>query len=182
MMMVEPRSRAAKRNLREGIQKMEKKMTPAAQVRRDFLLGRPPRPLGEHDEPEPLHPSVLWRRANESLSDIRTRMTKAGLKPEHVAAAIIYVERSTPEQPHFLYLEEKGKTPEEMRKEAFDFLVNRAEDVIVLGMILVQFDEQTKQRAIFPRLFFGLNKRGMDVLKQAANLEFTLGALLKNVN
>jgi hypothetical protein len=181
-MMVEARSRAAKRNLREGIRKMRQTMTPAAQVRREFQLGRPPRPLGEHEEPEPLHPSVLWRRANEALSDLRTRMTNAGLKPEHVAAAIIYIERSDPAQPRFMPLEQEGKTPEEMRKQAFDFLMSRGEDVIVLGMIFAQIDEQTKQKAIFPRLFFGLNQRGMDVLKRAAQAEYALGELLKNVN
>ena len=39
-----PRTQAAKRNLREGIKKMEKVMSPAAQVRRDFRLGRPAKP------------------------------------------------------------------------------------------------------------------------------------------
>ena len=34
--MMQYRTRAAKRNLREGIKKMEKVMSPAAQVRRDF--------------------------------------------------------------------------------------------------------------------------------------------------
>lgn len=181
-MMVEARSRAAIRNLRKGIQKMEKKMSQAAQVRRDFQLGRPPRPIGEHEEPEPLHPNVLWRRATGALVDLRTRMSTVGLKPEHVAAAVIYVERANPELPHFMPLEQPGKTPEEMRQEAFDFLVRRGEDVIVLGMLFTQFDEQAKQKAIFPRLFFGLNQRGMNVLKRAAQLEYEAGELLKNVN
>ena len=41
-MMMQYRTRAAKRNLREGIKKMEKVMSPAAQVR-DLRLGRPPK-------------------------------------------------------------------------------------------------------------------------------------------
>lgn len=182
MMMVEARSQAAIRNLKKGIKKMQQKMTLAAQVRRDFQLGRPPRALAEHEEPEPLHPAVLWRRATETLSDFRGRMVNAGLKPEHVAAAVVYVERPNADVPHFLPLEEPGKTGEEMRKQISDFLISHGEDMIVLGMIIVQFDEQSKQRAIFPRLFFGLNKRGMDVLKKAAELEYAAGELLKNVN
>lgn len=173
-------TRAAKRNLREGIKKMEQRMSTAAQVRRAFQLGRPPRPLADGEVPERLHPVAVWNRANEALSDLRTRMTTAKLNPRHVAAAIVFVERVSPEQPCFLFLEERGKTPEEVQNVAFGTL--NSTDVIELGMIFVQLDEQTQHKAIFPYLFFGLNQRGMAVLRRAAAEEFTAGELLKNVN
>lgn len=168
------------KNLRAGAKKMEDAMTPAARVRREFRLGRPPKPIGENEQPEPLHPVVVWRRANEAVSSFRERMTAAKLKPCHVAAAIVYVEQTDPEQPRLLALEEEGKSLEEMQSAAFEVLGRP--DVITLGMIFGQIDEQTKQKAIFPYLFFGLNQRGMAVLKRAAAVEFELGELLKNAN
>lgn len=174
------RTRAAKKNLQAGIEKMKEEMSAAARVRRDFRLGRPPKPLGENEEPEQLRADATWRRASEAVAAFRARMTAAKLNPQHVAAAIIFVERTNPEQPHFLFLEEKGKAPEEIQSAAFDVLSRS--DVIALGMIFEQFDERTKQRAIFPYLFFGLNKRGMDVLKRAADLGLAAGELLKIVN
>ncbi len=77
-------------------------------------------------------------------------------------------------------LEEEGKAPEEMWKAAFEQLSR--EDVIALGMIFGQYDEASKQKAIFPYLFFGLNQRGMAVLRKAAELQQDASALLKNVN
>jgi hypothetical protein len=174
------RTQAAKKNLQAGVKKMEQIMSPAARVRRDFRLGRPPKPIGENEQPEPLHPVVVWRRANEAVSSFRSRMTAAELKPRHVAAAIVYVERAAPDQPRLLALEEKGKSPEEMQSAAFEVLGRP--DVIALGLIFGQIDERTKQKAIFPYLFFGLNQRGMAVLKKAAAKELAAGELLKNVN
>ncbi|HEY2363486.1 MAG TPA: hypothetical protein VGK36_20360 [Candidatus Angelobacter sp.] len=152
-------------------------MSPAAQVRRDFRLGRPPRAV---DNPEPLHPAVVWRRAQEALADFRGRMSAASLNPRHAAAVIVFIEKADSEKPCFTFLEEKGKTSEEMQKAVFETL-SRA-DVIALGMIFVQLDEQTQQKAIFPYLFFGLNERGMAVLKRAAELEYVVGESLNNVN
>lgn len=182
MMMVEARSRDAIKNLQKGIRKMERKMTAAAQVRRDFQLGRPPRPLGENEQPQPLHPLVAWQKATDALADFRARMSKAKLNPKQAAAAIVYVEKSNPDVPIFLRLEQKGKSPEETEQEALGVLSRF--DVLALGMIFAQIDEEAQpiQKAIFPRLFFGLNKRGMDVLKRAAQREYELGELLKKVN
>jgi hypothetical protein len=174
------KSRVAKKNLREGIKKMEKTMSPAAQVRRDFRLGRPPRPIGENERPQPLHRTVAWQRAVDALASFRVRMTGANLNPGHVAAAIIFIEGTNQDQPHFLFVEEKGKTSEEMQKTAFEQLGR--DDVIALGMVFVQVDEQTKQRSIFPYQFFGLNQRGIAVLRRAVELEFAAGEMLKNVN
>jgi hypothetical protein len=165
---------------REGYKAMEKSLTSAERVRRAFKAGRPPRPLADGEVPQPLHPTVAWQRANDALSAFRARMTAAKLNSRHAEAVIIFVERATPDQPHFLFLEEEGKTPEEMRKAAFERLIR--EDVITLGMIFGQFDEQTKQKAIFPYLFFGLNQRGMAVLRKAAELQQEAAILLKSVN
>jgi hypothetical protein len=159
---------------------MEEKISPAAQVRREFRLGRPPRTLAEHEQLEPLHPTVVWRRANEAVSSFRARMTAAKLNPRHVAAAIVYVEQAQSDQPRFLPLEEKGKSPEDVQSTAFEALSRS--DVIALGMIFVQLDEQIQKKITFPHLFFPLNKRGMDVLKKAAALEFDVLERLKTAN
>ena len=157
-------------------------MTAAARVRRDFQLGRPPRPLAEGEVPEPLHPVVAWQRATDALADFRGRMTTAGLKPEHAEALIVYVQLADLDTPRILLLEEPGKTADEMRRAALETLGQ--EDAITLGMLFQQHDEQTGQRAIFPRQYSGLslNKRGMDVLKQAAQTQFAGAELLKKVN
>ena len=155
-------------------------MTAAARVRRDFQLGRPPRPLAEGEVPEPLHPVVAWKRATDALADFRARMTAAGLKPEHAEALIVYVRLADLDIPRIVLLEEPGKTAEEMRRAALETL--GAEDVITLGMIFQQHDEQTGQRAFFPRLYFGLSKRGMDMLKRAAQEQFEGAELLKKVH
>ena len=176
------RSRVAKKNLREGIKKMEDEMSPAAKVRRDFRLGRPPRPapLDEEGHPEQLHPKVAWTRANEALSDFRRRMDAAKLNPQHAAAAIVYVIQADPDSPRLLPLEETGKTPEELQLAAFDTLGRP--DVIALGVLFAQFDERTRKKAIFPYLFFGLGERGMAGLKKAASIEFEMTEMLKNAS
>ena len=156
-------------------------MTAAARVRRDFQLGRPPRPLAEGEVPEPLHPVVAWQRATAALADFRARMAAAGLKPEHAETLIVYVHLADMDTPRIVLLEEPGKTTEELRRTALETL--GAEDVITLGMLFQQHDEQTGQRAIFPRQYSGLSltKRGMDVLKRAAQMQFAGAELLKKV-
>lgn len=180
--MVREYGRTAKRNLREGAKKMESAMTAAARVRREFQLGRPPKALGENEHPEPLHPAVLWKRATEALEDFRKRMTSAKLNPQHARAAVIYIESTAPELPRFLPLEEEGESSEERRKNVVEFLMSRSDDVIVLGMIFEQWDEEAHKKAIFPKLFFGLNAKGMAVLRHAAEVVFEAGEFGKNVN
>jgi hypothetical protein len=174
--MVEFRTRTARRNLREGIKKMEKTMSAAAQVRRDFRLGRPPKP----GETLPLHRMVVWQRAAEALANFRTRMAAAELNPNDAGAVIVYVETSNPDLPHFLELECPGKTPEESKLAAFEVLGR--DDVIALGMLFGQFDEQAKKQAIFPYQFVGLNERGLSVLRSAGLLQHAAIALTKTKN
>jgi hypothetical protein len=165
------RTEAARKNLRKGIKKMEKTMSAAARVRRDFQLGRRPRPLvAEGEIAEPLHPAVLWQRAVDALALLRARMQAAGLKPEHAEAAIVYVERAAPDEPRVFTLAED-------RIRALELFAS--EDVIPLGMIFTQHDEQTRQRAIFPYLFFGLNQRGMAVLRKAAEREIAAAEMIQ---
>lgn len=159
------RTRIAKQNLREGIKKMEKTMSPAARVRREFQLGRPPRPLPDGER---LRPTVLWQKAVDALDGLRARMSKAELNPLHAEAAIVYIEQEDPTQPRFLELEVPGKTPEEVRAIALELLAR--EDIIELGMLFSQWDERMKQRTTFPYLFYGLNSKGMFILKLAAKL------------
>lgn len=170
------KSRAAKRNLREGIKKMEKVMSPAAQVRRDFRLGRPPKP----GESLPLHRTVVWQRASDALASFRTRMRGAKLDPRHVTAAIVFIESANPDQPHFLLLDEEGKTPEQSREVAFKELGR--DDVIALGMIFRQFDDRSKQQSTFPYQFTGLTERGIAVLRKAADIQDKATALTKTPN
>jgi hypothetical protein len=162
------RTRAAKKNLREGIKKMEKVMTPAAQVRRDFRLGRPPKA----SEALPLHRMVVWQRATDALSNLRARMTAAKLNPDDVTAAIVFIERDNPDQPNVLLMDDQQAAFEQLGRD----------DVIALGMIFRQFDEQTKQQSTFPYQFMGLNERGMDVLKKAATQQVVAAELTKEVN
>jgi hypothetical protein len=166
------RTEAARKNLRKGIKKMENSMSAAARVRRAFQLGRPPKPLSEGEMiPEPsLRPAVLWQRAVDALASLRARMQAAGLKPEHAEAAIVYVERAAPDEPHVFTLAED-------RIRALELFAS--EDVIPLGMIFMQHDEQTGQRAIFPYLFFGLNQRGMAVLRKAAEREIAAAEMIQ---
>lgn len=128
--------------------------------------------------PEPsLRPAVLWQRAVDALASLRARMQAAELRPEHVEAAIVYVQRADPDQPHRFLLEEPGKAQEGIRESAKALFAS--EDVIPLGMIFLQYDEQTGQRAIFPYLFFGLNQRGMAVLRKAAEREIAAAEMIQ---
>jgi len=174
------RTETARKNLRKGIRKMEKTMTAAARVRRDFQLGRPPRPLPEGQIPEPLHPSVLWQRATSALADLQKRMTDAGLRAKHVEALIVYVHRNDPDMPHVFLLEQAGASTEQRQRDALGTFASA--EVIALGMLFKQYDAEAKRESIFPYLFFGLNSRGMDVLKRAAALQATGTAVLKAAN
>lgn len=171
-----PRTTAAIGNLREGIKKMGKAMTPAAQVRRNFRLGRPPKAA----EPVQMHRAVVWQKATDALSNFRERMAAAGLKREHAEAAIVYVEAANPDQPRTIRLDAKGRSSDETKTEAFEILGR--DDVIALGMVFVQMDERTGQQATFPHLFVGLNKRGMDVLKSAAAAQYEATEFFKVTN
>jgi hypothetical protein len=166
--MTPPRTETAKDNLRQGIKKMEKTMSPAAQVRRDFRLGRPPKP----GDGSPLHRTVVWQKATGALSNLRARMSAAKLNPNDVTAAIVFIEGANPDRPNVLLMDDQ--------KAAFEQLGR--DDVIALGMIFSQFDEQTKQQAIFPYQFMGLNERGIKVLRAAATLQDLAIKLTKNVN
>jgi len=171
-----PRTEDAQQNLRAGIKKMEKVMSPAAQVRRDFRLGRPPKA----GQLVPLHRSVVWQKATKALADFRGRMAAASLNPKHVDAAIVFIELAAPDSPRVLLLETEGQTPEESRAAAFEVLGR--DDVIALGMIFRQFDEQSQQQSTFPYQFMGLNERGVGVLKAAATLQVAVGELRKDTN
>ncbi len=175
------KTRAAKKNLREGIKKMEKTMSPAAQVRREFQLGRRPSPrYGENEQPEPLHPMVAWGRAHEALAGLRGRMTVSGLDPEDVRAHIVIIHRDSPDTPNLLALEKPDVAPDERRMVVMKLLAG--DGVITLGMILQQRDRQTMQNAYFPYYFFGLTQRDDAVLRKAAEMLKEQGEPRENLN
>lgn len=151
MMMTPYRTREAKRNLREGIKKMEAVMSPAAQVRRDFQLGRPPK------DALPLHPITATDRAESLLADFRTRMQKAKLKPEHAQGVIVGIRLSDPDKPVLIKID---------HDEAIAKLSKP--DIIALGCVFHQFDEREHKAVTFFKQFTGLNERGLNVLKLAA--------------
>lgn len=157
-------SRTAKKNLQEGIKKMQKVMTPAAQVRRDFRLGRPPKPA----EPIPLHRTVVWQKATDALVNLRARMSAANLDPAHVTASIVFIESAAPDSPQMIAMEKPGRSLEECR--AFVYETIGRDDVIALGMIFEQYDEQAKEMAAFPYQFMGLNERGISVMRSATEM------------
>ena len=175
-MMVGYRSRAAKKNLREGIEKMEGTMSPAARARRDFRLGRPPKP----GETLPLHRTVVWKRAGEALLRFRALMALEKLQEKHVIGAIVYIESADENKPHILLLEDAGKTSEDCRQAAFEQLGR--DDVIAIGMIFSQFDEREKKQVTFPYQFTGLSPQGIAVLRRAVENYNGLTARTKVVN
>lgn len=174
-MMVRFYSRAARRNLKAGAKKMEKNMSAAARVRRDFRLGRPPK-----GESLPLHPRVVRDRAYAALSRLRTLMSIEKLEPTDVTAAIVYIDEANPDQHHVLLMEVEGKTDEECKQAVFETLGRP--DVIALGMIFRQFDAKEKKQTTFPHLLAGLNERGVAVLKKAVEAQERLTSWAKNVN
>jgi hypothetical protein len=171
------RTREAKRNLREGIKKMESKMSAAAQVRREFRLGRPPKTV---EQLVPMHRTVVWNKATEALANLRSRMSVAGLNPADVAAAIIYVKARDPEEPLFLKVDGGDKEAEEWQAAALEAL--GGDDVFALGMIFGQYDRASGQQTIFPFQFTGLSEAGVAVLRKAATEWHAAIALCKTVN
>ncbi len=152
MMMTTYRTRAAKKNLREGIKKMEDVMSPAAQVRRQFRLGRPPK--GQL----PLHPKVAVDKASALLADFRQRMQAVGLKAEHVDGLLIGVREANRDEPVFIPIE---------RDSAIATL--SAPDIIAVGCIFRQHDEREGKDIDFFMQFTGLSEQGLNLLKKAAS-------------
>jgi len=159
---------------------MGETMTPAAQVRRDFRLGRPPKA----GDALPMHRTVVWQKAMDALAAFRARMTAAKLNPNHATAAIVFIELADPDRPHMLLLEEEiGKPSENCRQKAFEQLGR--DDVIALGMVFRQFDAEKGKEGEFTRFpyqFTGLNERGIAVLRKAVELWHEAGKLTKAVN
>ena len=163
-MVMPTRSRGAVKNLREGIKKMGKVMTPAALVRREFQLGRRMKP----GEMVPLHRTAVWQKATDALANLRERMTAANLNPEHVTASIIFIEIAAPDTPQMIALDKPGRSLEECRELVFETIGR--DDVIALGLIMQQYDEAANQTAAFPYFFMRLNERGMAVMLAAAEI------------
>ena len=166
-------SDAAKKNLQKGIGKMNKAMTPAAQVRRDFRLGRPAKP----GDGSPLHPAVVWQKATDALANFRFRMVAANLNPADAEAIIVFVAPETQSTPRSLPIEAPGKSVEQMRSAAFAELSR--EGVFAVGMLFDQFDEQSKQQATFPYQLQGLNESGVMCLRAAATMQVQGREILK---
>jgi hypothetical protein len=148
----------------------------AAQVRRDFRSGNPPKP----GEALPLRRLVAWRRAMEALSDLRARMSAANLNPKHAVAAIVYVAEAAPDKPELLFLESEQRTPEQCQMDAYATLDR--DGVIAIGMVFDQYDEQSGQLVTFPYQFTGLNDRAIVVLRKAAEVPQRFTSAAKTVN
>jgi hypothetical protein len=153
------RTEEAKRTLRKVAKHMRESMTPAAQVRRDFTSGRPAKAASL----EPMHPDVVWQRAHSLLSDLRGRMTAAGLDPKHAEALLVYVNEAKPFEPMHLLIE-----PESKRAEAFDVFIRG--DVRPLGLAFRQYDEQAGKNVFFVRQLSALTDQGIAVLRLGAAL------------
>ena len=151
MMMTPYRSRASMKNLREGIKKMEEqmRMNPAARVRREFRLGRPPK--GE----TLLHPKVATEKAVTLLADFRRRMQDAKLDPEHVDGLIVGVRESNPDEPVVIPIKQD---------EAIATL--STPEMAAIGCIFWQRDGG--REVDFFVQFTGLSERGINVLKRAS--------------
>jgi hypothetical protein len=156
-----PYTETAIKNLQKGVKKMSKAMSPAAQVRRDFQLGRPAKALTD----EPLHPAVVWARAEALLSDLRGRMTSVKLDPLAVRAFIVYVQMPDFTDPQFLALSGPNP-PETYRQTALEAL--GAPDTLALGVLFQQWDDG--KVATFPKQLTGLSELGMMTLRKAGAL------------
>jgi hypothetical protein len=128
-------------------------MSPAARVRRQFRLGRPPKGT------LPLHPSVAVDKAESLIADFRGRMETAGLKPEHVAGLIIGVRSANPDEPVFIPID---------RDKAIATL--SAPGILAIGCIFWQRDEAENKEADFFVQFTGLSEQGLSVLKRACTM------------
>ncbi len=149
-------------NLREGVKKMESSLTPAAQVRRNFLLGRPKK---SPDRDEPLHPAVVWQRAIAALADFRGRMTAANLDLADAVAFIIYVGPPDLYDPQHLAVD--GAEGKDYQRVAFESLSRP--DTLALGLVFIQTDRQAGQRAYFPYYLMGLSLPAQEILKRGGN-------------
>ncbi|MGI4755929.1 MAG: hypothetical protein ACRYGF_03670 [Janthinobacterium lividum] len=159
-------------NLRRGIKKMANTMTTAAKVRRDFRLGRPAKAA----EPQPLHRAVVWDKAEKALASFRQRMTAAGLNPAHAEACIVYVTMEARLKAEYIPIEGDNRSAEEIRAAAYEILGR--DDVLALGMVFHQFDEEAKKNAYFPFQFMGLSNDGVLVMRHATTEIEKLGGWL----
>lgn len=150
--MVRFYSRAAKKKLREGIGKMEKMMSPAARVRREFRLGRPPKST-EH-----LRPLIAVDKAEMSLADLRNRMRKAEtewFKDEHVRAMLVTVDST-----------DACLTPVENRDKMLADLTRPG--AYALGCVFAQFDADAGKNTFFYVPFIGLTDDERATIQDAA--------------
>lgn len=149
-------------NLRKGAAKMERVMTPAAKIRRDFRSGRPPKDA----DALPLHPSVVWQRSIGALTDLRTRMEAAKLDPKHATASLVLITEENPIEPILFSIGTEAKSLEQLRTDLFALLASGS--AMAIGLIFRQYDEEAKNIAFFPYQFTGLSEAGVLVLKIAA--------------
>src|SRR5262249_41530401 len=145
--------RSSNRPSKNVPQIQEQEMSKAAEVRRDFRLGRYPKA-----QTWPLHPKVVWDKASSMLSDFRQRMKDAGLKADDTDAAIVYISNADPDKPLF-------STMGEGEQVALKRL--SAPNVIAMGMVFRQFDAVAGKQIDFPMQFAGLSERGVAVLRRA---------------
>ncbi len=166
-----PYSESALRNLQKGVKKMSTTMSPAAKIRRDFQLGRPPKALTD----EPLHPTVVCSRAEALLSDLRARMVAAGLTASDVEGWIIYVRGTNPDPtyPEFIPMGQADS-----RQKAFKELGEP--DTVALGVIFQQIDGG--QRATFAKQLTGLSELGQATLRKAGGILVTVRSMLDKTN
>lgn len=156
-----PYTEAAMKNLQKGVKKMSASMSPAAKIRRDFRLGRPAKALTD----EPLHPAVVWSRADGMVSDFQGRMTAANLDPSAVRAFIVYVQMPDFTDPQFLQV--NGPKPsEEYRRLAISAL--NAPDTLAIGVLFQQWDDG--KVATFPKQLTSLSEMGALTLRKAGSL------------
>lgn len=150
-------SQRALKNLRKGIKKVDKNMSPAARVRQQFRVGRPAKGT------LPLHPVVVWQRATEQLAHLKQMMVDAGLKASDVDGQIVAIHGADEHTPRFI-----GLTDE---KEALKLLSRM--DVIALGMVFRQHDSELKKDITFSWNLAGLTENGMAVMKRAVEAKLT---------
>jgi len=154
-------------NLKKGIDKMTKKMSPAATVRRNFRLGVPPK------DTTLLHPSVVWQKATAKLEAFRSAMSKAGLSPKDVDGSIVYVRAANPHKPLFAFFPEGEAT-----------VIRRlsSPDVAVIGMVMRQYDRTEGKQIDFPVQFTGLSEAGIAVLRKAVETQQEMTKLTAKQN
>jgi len=154
-MMTRQYSREAKRNLRKGAEKMEAKISPAARVRREFRLGRPPKST-EH-----LRPLIAVDKAESSLADLRNRMRQAKIewfKDEYVQAKLVTVDDANV---YITSVEHRDKMIAELSGPG----------AYALGCVFFQFDADAGERGQFAYFyvpFIGLTDEERATIQEAA--------------